>query len=70
MDRLIRVVPRLEVRYRWEAEVTSVDLTTTSDWPDAVPGRPDCREVPDPDGCIVNARDHAHRRGGYAHGHP
>lgn len=54
VEKLVRVVPRIEVRYRWEAEVTDLTQTTSTDWPDTVAGRPDCQEIPYA-GCVVTA---------------
>jgi uncharacterized protein YkwD len=49
----ISVVPSLQVRYRWAAEVTSVTDSGSTDWSDEVAGRPDCREIPGFPGCVV-----------------
>ena len=54
VEKLVRVVPRIQVRYSWEAEVTDLTQTTSTDWPDTVAGRPDCREIPYA-GCVVTA---------------
>ena len=54
VEKLVRVVPKIEVRYRWEAEVTDVSQTASTNWPDTVAGRPDCQEIPYA-GCVVTA---------------